>query len=70
MLSSYVKSSFCQDGGCVEVARLDTGNIALRDSKDTSLPAHVFTSSEWSAFVAGVRNNEFDFTTETSFNSD
>ena len=61
METGYVKSSFCQDGGCVEVARLATGDIALRDSKDPSRPAHVFTLSEWTAFVAGVRNNEFDF---------
>ena len=58
---TFKKSSFCQDGGCVEVAPLPSGDIALRDAKDPSLPAHVFTRAEWTAFVAGVRNGEFDY---------
>jgi hypothetical protein len=58
---TFKKSSFCQDGGCVEVAALPSGDIALRDAKDPSLPAHVFNRAEWAAFVAGVRNGEFDF---------
>ena len=36
------------------------GRIALRDSKDTSLPPHHFTPTEWNAFLAGVRGGEFD----------
>jgi hypothetical protein len=59
--SLFRRSSFCQDGGCVEVAQLPSGNIALRDAKDPSLPPHVFNRAEWTAFVAGVRNGEFDY---------
>jgi len=34
--------------------------VALRDSKDTTKAAHVFDRGEWGAFLAGVRNGEFD----------
>jgi hypothetical protein len=34
--------------------------VALRDSKDTARPAHVFTGEEWDAFLTGVKNGEFD----------
>lgn len=56
----FRKSSFSGAGGCVEVRRLPDGRIALRDSKDVSLPPHHFTPEEWTAFLAGVRNDEFD----------
>jgi hypothetical protein len=56
----FRKSSFSVGGGCVEVRRLPDGRIALRDSKDVSLPPHHFTPVEWTAFLAGVRNGEFD----------
>ena len=66
MISSdrYIKSSFSADGACVEVRLLDDGSIGLRDSKDTAKAAHVFTSHEWLAFIAGVRAGEFDLPTE------
>jgi len=56
---NYRKSTFSGNGGCVEV-RLRDGVISLRDSKDVTLPAHTFTPDEWTAFLAGVRNGEFD----------
>jgi hypothetical protein len=45
--------------GCVEVAFL-VGAVALRDSKDRSLPPHRYPAEEWRAFLAGVRAGEFD----------
>lgn len=56
------KSSFSNGtgGDCVEVADLSHGGRAVRDSKDRSGPALIFTSAEWAAFTAGVRNGEFD----------
>ena len=60
------KSSFSGDatggngGGCVEVAFLADGGVAMRDTKDRSLPPHVYTAGEWDAFLAGVRAGEFD----------
>jgi len=44
---------------CVEVAFVDEA-IAVRDSKNPTGPALVFTKSEWDAFVGGVKDNEFN----------
>jgi hypothetical protein len=44
---------------CVEVAFVD-GAIAMRDSKNPSGPALIFTPAEWDAFVAGAKDGEFD----------
>lgn len=44
---------------CVEVAFLDTG-VAVRDSKNRSGPALMFTSAEWTAFVDSAKDGEFD----------
>jgi hypothetical protein len=57
---TYIKSSYSGAAGCVEVRLLHDGTIGLRDSKDVSKPPHIFTSVEWEAFLAGVRNGEFD----------
>ena len=56
----WVRSRLCSSDGCVEVAHLADGNVAIRDSKDMRKAAHVFDRDEWSAFVAGVKNGEFD----------
>ena len=54
-------SSFCSGGGCVEVGRLPGGTVTVRDAKDPErATALVFTQDEWAAFVAGVKNGEFD----------
>ncbi|MGH3903042.1 MAG: DUF397 domain-containing protein [Pseudonocardiaceae bacterium] len=45
---------------CVEVADLDGGHRAVRDSKDPAGPALLFSPMEWAAFTAGVRAGEFD----------
>ncbi|MBW6432291.1 DUF397 domain-containing protein [Actinoplanes hulinensis] len=45
---------------CVEVAFLDAGGIAVRDSKDRSGPALMFTPAEWTAFVDSAKDGEFD----------
>ena len=47
------------NGSCVEVASNLPGIIAVRDSKDRQGPALVFTPGEWTAFLAGVRADEF-----------
>ena len=47
-------------GNCVEVARNLPGIVAVRDSKDRSGPALIFTPDEWTAFLAGVKDGEFD----------
>ncbi|HST66853.1 MAG TPA: DUF397 domain-containing protein [Mycobacteriales bacterium] len=53
------KSSFSSSGNCVEVA-LATDGVGVRDTKDREGPVLRFTRAEWDAFVAGVRNGEFD----------
>jgi hypothetical protein len=56
----WTKSRACSAEGCVEVAQLPGGHVALRDSKDAGKAAHIFDSREWSAFISGVKNGEFD----------
>lgn len=47
-------------GNCVEVAPLAGGDIAMRNSRDPQGPALVYTRAEIEAFVAGVKDGEFD----------
>lgn len=57
----WFKSSHSGGGqDCVEVAHLDGGKVAMRDSKNPTGPALVFTPGEWEAFTAGVADGEFD----------
>ncbi|WP_442943274.1 DUF397 domain-containing protein [Nocardia sp. NBC_00565] len=42
------------------MAWLDGGEVGVRDSKNPTGPALVFTPSEWDAFAAGVREGEFE----------
>jgi hypothetical protein len=56
----WIRSRACSSDGCVEVAHLADGSVALRDSKDVRKTAHVFDRDEWSAFIRGVKNGEFD----------
>ena len=58
-LATWHKSSHSSQNGCVEVAHGDD-LIAVRDSKDPSGPVLLFTPLEWRAFLAGVRDWEFD----------
>ncbi len=55
------KSSYSgNNGGCVEVAFLPDGLVAVRDTKDHGQgPALIFLAHEWEAFVRGVVEGEF-----------
>lgn len=56
------KSSLSGSGDCVEVAFLRPEDaVVVRDSKDPDGQELRFTVTEWKAFVAGVRDGEFDF---------
>ena len=44
---------------CVEVAFLDGGMVGVRDSKNPTGPALVFTPGEWDAFAGGVQDGRF-----------
>ncbi|GAA3798085.1 DUF397 domain-containing protein [Streptomyces coacervatus] len=48
------------DGNCVEVALLAGGSVAVRNSRDPQGPALVYTRAEIAAFIAGVKDGEFD----------
>jgi len=48
-------------GDCVEVAFLGDGGAAVRDSKDQGSGSVLrYTASEWTAFLGGVKDGEFD----------
>lgn len=57
--AGWHKSSLSGSGDCVEV-RMESGTILVRDTKDREGPVLRFSSSEWGAFLGGVRKNEFD----------
>jgi hypothetical protein len=56
----WFTSSFSggNEATCVEVAFL-RGGVALRDTKDRTLPSHRYRAAAWAAFLAGVRKGEF-----------
>ncbi|MFE5587913.1 DUF397 domain-containing protein [Kitasatospora sp. NPDC056531] len=60
--ASWRKSSYSGGGGgqCVEVADGFIGVMPVRDSKDPSGPALLFSASAWQSFVTAVRAGAFD----------
>ena len=64
-LAEWRKSSFSGGGGtgggdCVEVAPLDDGRIAVRNSNHPQKGAVLFTRAEMDAWIKDVRAGEFD----------
>lgn len=59
----FRKSSYSNPGGlistCVEVAQTPDG-VAVRNSNDPTGVTTFYTHPEWTAFVRGVKNSEFD----------
>jgi Domain of unknown function (DUF397) len=47
-------------GSCVELAKVPDGSIAVRNSRFPTGPALIYTPAEIAAFVAGVKEGEFD----------
>jgi hypothetical protein len=47
-------------GNCVEMAPLADGAVAVRNSRFPDGPVLVYTRAEVTAFLAGVKNGEFD----------
>jgi hypothetical protein len=60
---AWWKSSFSggngSGGGCVEVAALPGGEVAVRDTKDRGRAPHRHSGEAWRAFLTGVRAREF-----------
>jgi hypothetical protein len=50
-------------GSCVEVGPLGdgSGRVAVRHSHHPDGEVIVYTRAEWDAFIAGVKDGEFDF---------
>ena len=47
-------------GSCVELAELPDGVIAVRNSRDPSGPALIYSRAEVAAFFQGAKDGEFD----------
>lgn len=55
------KSSFSgEKQECVEVLDLPGGGREVRDSKNRAGGVQQYNENEWQAFIAGVKNGEFD----------
>ena len=56
------KSSFSGNGNnnCVEMARLATEEVAVRNSRDPDGPTLIYTRAEVEALIRGARNGDFD----------
>ena len=58
---AWRKASFSGDvSNCVEVAALDDGRIAVRNSKRPDEGVVYFTRPEMHAWIRGVKAGEFD----------
>jgi hypothetical protein len=59
--ATYQKSSrSTATGNCVEVANLDGGHRAIRDSKNPTGPTLTIAAAEWTAFTTRLHTGEFD----------
>ncbi|RDI51602.1 DUF397 domain-containing protein [Nocardia mexicana] len=59
--AEWFKSTYSGgDKECVEAAFLPNDLVAVRDSKNPSGAALVFTSDEWSGFTTALDNGRFD----------
>lgn len=47
-------------GNCVEVAALNSDEVAMRNSRDPSGPSLIFSHDEMVALLAGVKDGEFE----------
>lgn len=58
--ANWFKTSHSSGGAeCVEVAFLDGDMVGVRDSKNPTGPALVFTPTEWDTFTASITAGEF-----------
>ena len=55
---SWKKSSYsAANGNCVEVARVDSGYIGVRDSKNAASSALAFSSAVWQTFTTEMKSS-------------
>ena len=48
-------------GACVELARLDAGTVAMRNSRDPQGTALIYSATAVAAMVGALRSGEFDY---------
>ena len=48
------------NGNCVELAKLASGEIAVRNSRHPEGPALIYTRAEIEAFIGGAKDGDFD----------
>lgn len=56
---NWRKSRFSSNTNCVEARRVE-GGVEVRNSKRPDEATIRYTNDEWRAFIAGVKNGEFD----------
>ncbi|MGP2438883.1 DUF397 domain-containing protein [Streptomyces sp. JW3] len=59
-LSWFKASASSGSGGCLEVAFLPDGRVALRDNEDLGNPPFVVGAHQWRCFLDGASKGEFD----------
>jgi hypothetical protein len=50
----FTSSKSGNNGGCVEVAHV-AGHVAVRDSKDRTVPALIYSAAQWDRLLHNVR---------------
>lgn len=62
LTKNWRKSTFSEPTSCVEARLTDGGEFAVevRNSIHPEKGSVFFTTNEWAAFVAGVKNLEFE----------
>ena len=58
-MTTWIRSSRCSLGDCCAVT-FTRDAVGVKDTKRPDLEPLWFTHAEWAAFVAGVKNGEFD----------
>ncbi|NGO68273.1 DUF397 domain-containing protein [Streptomyces boncukensis] len=59
----FKSSASSANGGCLEIAFLSEGNVAIRDTEDLGNPPFVVSRHVWECWLDGAKNGEFDHLT-------
>jgi hypothetical protein len=50
----------CAGGNCIQIAETEDGNVLIGDTKNPTGPTLSYTHDEWTAFLRGAKNGDFD----------